>query len=101
MFKYLELKRELRDMTEERDYLQIRVNVLEQQMSERNQTYREKIGEKEELREKCNLLDRALNQKNKLLQEIEEIAENNDYGRPGNKVKKILELIKNQNTDKF
>lgn len=97
MFKYLELKRQLRDMTEERDYYQIRVNVLEQQMSERNQTYREKVGEKEELREKCNLLDRAVNNLNKVLDEIQEIAENNDYGRPSMKVKKIIELAKTRN----
>ena len=98
MFKYLELKRELRDMTEERDYLQIRINVLEQQLSERNQTYREKVGEKEELREKCNLLDRALTNLNKVLDEIQEVAESNDYGRPSMKVKKIIELAKTRNT---
>lgn len=97
MFKYLQLKRELRDMTEERDYLQIRINVLESQLAERNQTYREKVGEKEELREKCNLLDNALTRANKVLDEIQEIAENNDYGRPSMKVKKIIELAKTRN----
>lgn len=98
MFKYLQLKRELRDMTEERDYYQIRVNVLEQQLSERNQTYRTKVGEKEELREKCNLLDNALTRANKVLDEIQEVAESNDYNRPSMKVKKIIELAKTRNT---
>lgn len=98
MFKYLQLKRELRDMKEERDYYQIRVNVLEQQISERNQIYRTKVGEKEELREKCNLLDNALTKANKVLDEILEVAESNDYNRPSMKVKKIIELAKTRNT---
>ena len=100
MFKFIEnieLRKKLQEITEERDYLQIRINVLEQQISERNQIYREKVGEKEELREKCNLLDRALTNANKVLDEIQEVAESNDYGRPSMKVKKIIELAKTRN----
>ena len=108
MFKYLELvakneklKKELREMTEERDFEQVRANALDQYIgkyiAEKNKSYREKVGEKEELREKCNLLDRALTNANKVLDEIQEVAESNDYGRPSMKVKKIIELAKTRN----
>lgn len=105
MFKYLDLvakneklKKELRDMTEERDFQEVRANALDNNILEKMRAYREKVGEKEILREKCNLLDNALTRANKVLDEILEVAESNDYGRPSMKVKKIIELAKTRNT---
>lgn len=100
MFKLLKeklkLTKELQEMKEERDYWQIRANVLDQQITERNIAYRQKVGEKEQIYEKAEFLDRCLTSKNKTLLAIQEIAENNDYGKPSMKVKKILELVRNQ-----
>lgn len=105
MFKYLDLvakneklKKELRDMTEERDFQEVRANALDNNILEKMRAYREKVGEKEILREKCNLLDNALTRANKVLDEILEVAESNDYNRPSMKVKKIIELAKTRNT---
>lgn len=86
------------ELKQDNDYLQIRVKVLEEELDERNKKYRGVVGDKELYKEKSLLLDSALYRANKILDDILEIAEQNNYKRNDIKIKKIVELAKNRNT---
>lgn len=82
------------ELKQDKEYLEIRVAATEQLLSERNQAYRQVVGEKEELKEKLSLLDRTTTNLNKTLNKIIETAESNDYSNNKLKIKKILELAR-------
>ena len=82
------------ELKQDKEYLEIRVAATEQLLSERNQAYRQVVGEKEELKEKLSLLDRSTTNLNKTLNKIIETAESNDYSNNKLKIKKILELAR-------
>ena len=88
------------ELKQDKEYLELRVAATEQLLSERNQAYRQVVGEKEELKEKAELLDRSLTNLNKTLNQIIEVAESNDYNNNKIKIKKILELARYE-TNKF
>ena len=82
------------ELKQDKEYLEIRVAATEELLSERNQAYRQVVGEKEELKEKLSLLDRSTTNLNKTLNKIIETAESNDYSNNKLKIKKILELAR-------
>lgn len=100
LFNSMKLVFENHRLEGEVERLETILSATEGNLMDRVQEYRELLGEREILRERIELLDTRLYQANKILDEIIEVAENNDYGNNKNKIKKILDLAKFETTTK-
>ena len=96
LFKSMSIYFENIKLKKEVERLEIVLNATEKRLNDRTNDYRSLLGEKVELKERVEFLDSSLYKMGKTLEEIISVAESNDCGNSRTKVKKILELAKNE-----